>query len=176
MEADSRIPDFERFWPFYVSQHGRPGTRALHFAGLTLALLLIVTSLAAGRPSLLLWALLAGYGFAWVGHFFIEKNRPATFQYPLSLATSRCTDSCGEAGWARKWSGYVRGAKPCHPEDRSEPCHPEQRSCHPEQSQGEPGHRCRNPGWKDLDRPLSPSLLISLLHERVPQSPARSPR
>jgi hypothetical protein len=87
MDADPRIPDFGEFWPFYVSQHRRPGTRALHFAGLTIAFTLIATSAATGRAFLLMWALLAGYGFAWVGHFFIEKNRPATFQYPLwSLA------------------------------------------------------------------------------------------
>lgn len=83
MEASPRIPDFERFWPFYVSQHSRPGTRALHFAGTSLALLLLAAALATRRPYLLVWALVAGYGFAWLGHFLIEKNRPATFQYPL---------------------------------------------------------------------------------------------
>jgi len=87
MERAARIPDFESFWPFYVSQHRRPGTRALHFIGTTLALTLAVTAAAAGRPYLFLWAVFSGYFFAWIGHFFIEKNRPATFQYPLwSLA------------------------------------------------------------------------------------------
>lgn len=79
----ARIADFERFWPFYVSQHSRSGTRALHFAGTTLSLLLLAASLATLRPFLLVWAILAGYSFAWIGHFFVEKNRPATFQYPL---------------------------------------------------------------------------------------------
>ncbi|HYK42177.1 MAG TPA: DUF962 domain-containing protein [Thermoanaerobaculia bacterium] len=87
MERHSRIADFETFWPFYVSQHLRPGTRALHFAGTTLALVLIGTAVATARPVLYGWAMFSGYFFAWIGHFFIEKNRPATFQYPLwSLA------------------------------------------------------------------------------------------
>jgi hypothetical protein len=79
----SKIPDFESFWPFYVAQHSRPGTRALHFAGTTLALLFLAAGAATLRPYLLAWALFSGYAFAWVGHFFVEKNRPATFQYPL---------------------------------------------------------------------------------------------
>lgn len=87
MERAARIPDFESFWPFYVSQHRRRGTRALHFIGTTLALLFAAAAAGTGRPYLLLWALFSGYFFAWIGHFFIEKNRPATFQYPLwSLA------------------------------------------------------------------------------------------
>jgi hypothetical protein len=83
MDGSLRIPDFERFWPFYVSQHRRSGTRALHFVGTTLAIALVATGAATGRSFLYAWALVAGYGFAWIGHFFVEKNRPATFQYPL---------------------------------------------------------------------------------------------
>jgi hypothetical protein len=79
----ARIEDFERFWLFYVSQHACPGTRALHFVGTTLALGLAAAALATLRPYLLLWAVVSGYVFAWMGHFFVEKNRPATFQYPL---------------------------------------------------------------------------------------------
>ena len=77
-----RLTSFERFWPYYVAQHSRTSTRALHFAGTTLVLTTLAASAVAGAPS---WALLApvvGYGPAWVGHFFFEKNRPATFQYP----------------------------------------------------------------------------------------------
>jgi hypothetical protein len=55
----------------------------LHFVGTTLGLLIAGTALITSRPFLVLWALVAAYGFAWIGHFFIEKNRPATFQYPL---------------------------------------------------------------------------------------------
>jgi hypothetical protein len=83
----SRIATFREFWPFYVREHARPLTRRLHFAG-TLGLF-VVTALAllSGR---LLWLTLlpvVGYGFAWTAHFFVERNRPATFTYPLwSLA------------------------------------------------------------------------------------------
>jgi hypothetical protein len=81
--ATERIPTFEVFWPFYVSQHSKAGTRLLHFIGTTLGLLIAASAVVTARPFLILWALVAGYGFAFFGHFFIEKNRPATFQYPL---------------------------------------------------------------------------------------------
>jgi hypothetical protein len=74
---------FEEFWPFYVSQHRRRGTRALHFAGTTLGFLFLAPALVTGRPLFVVWGLICAYGLAWTGHFFIEKNRPATFQYPL---------------------------------------------------------------------------------------------
>ena len=75
--------DFGGFWPFYVSQHRKRGTRVLHFAGTTLGLLFLARAVASGRPVFVLWGLVAAYGLAWIGHFFIEKNRPATFQYPF---------------------------------------------------------------------------------------------
>ncbi|MET0553607.1 MAG: DUF962 domain-containing protein [Vicinamibacteria bacterium] len=77
-----RLASYEEFWPYYVSEHAQPSTRALHFVGTTL----VLAALAAGlvvSPWWLLAAPLAGYGFAWAGHFFCEKNRPATFTYPL---------------------------------------------------------------------------------------------
>jgi len=87
MERVERIADFEAFWPFYLSQHSEPGTRALHFTGTTLSILFLAAATVTGRPWLFLWAVVSGYLFAWIGHFFVEKNRPATFQYPLwSLA------------------------------------------------------------------------------------------
>src|SRR5450755_2160808 len=82
-DSDARFRGFEEFWPFYVGQHSRPGTRALHFVGTSLALALVAAAIATQHAYLYAWALLAGYGFAWIGHFFIEKNRPATFRYPL---------------------------------------------------------------------------------------------
>ena len=67
----------------YLSEHSDRTCRRLHFVGSTLALLLMVYVIASAN----LWALLlvpiVGYGFAWVGHFFFEHNRPATFKYPL---------------------------------------------------------------------------------------------
>jgi len=77
------MSNFDEFWPFYLREHSRPLTRALHFAGTTLSLLIAVSALALQRPAFLLAALVAGYAFAWVGHFFVEHNRPATFKYPL---------------------------------------------------------------------------------------------
>ena len=73
---------FEEFYPFYLGEHANALNRRLHFIGTTLVILLAAASFVAGPK--LLWLLpVAGYGFAWVGHFIIEKNRPATFKHPL---------------------------------------------------------------------------------------------
>jgi hypothetical protein len=77
-----RYRSFQEFWPFYVSQHRNAATRALHFAGTCLVWACLLASLFAS-PVWLALAPVAGYGFAWAGHFFFEKNRPATFTYPL---------------------------------------------------------------------------------------------
>lgn len=77
MAKRPEIQSYEDFWPYYVSEHRDPTCRKLHFIG---------TSLVMGMAlNPLLWPALplAGYGFAWVGHFKFEKNRPATFDYPL---------------------------------------------------------------------------------------------
>lgn len=74
---------FAEFWPHYVSEHSRPGTRLLHLIGTTVAIAVIVYFIAVGRWWLFPLALIPGYGAAWIGHFFVEKNKPATFQHPL---------------------------------------------------------------------------------------------
>ncbi len=74
---------FAEFWPFYLREHSKPATRAMHYAGTTVAFLWIAAAVIHLRPALLLPALFSGYAFAWVSHFFIEKNRPATFKYPF---------------------------------------------------------------------------------------------
>jgi hypothetical protein len=74
---------FEEFWPFYVREHSRPGTRLLHAAGTLGSTAILVGAVATGRWRWMPAALLVGYGAAWVGHFFIEHNRPATFRHPL---------------------------------------------------------------------------------------------
>jgi hypothetical protein len=78
-----RYSSFEAFWPFYLQEHSKPATRWLHFVGTTLALSTVIGAVLGGRPLLALAAPLWGYGFAWVSHFLVEKNRPATFRYPL---------------------------------------------------------------------------------------------
>lgn len=77
---------FARFWPAYLAEHRHRANRALHLAGTAFYLALLAFLLATGRYAWL-WAVpVAAYGFAWTGHFGIEKNRPATFRHPwLSL-------------------------------------------------------------------------------------------
>jgi hypothetical protein len=77
------IQSFEQFWPYYVREHSQPGCRATHFIGSTLVLALVGLVIYSNNYWLLLALPIVGYGFAWFGHFLIEKNRPATFKYPL---------------------------------------------------------------------------------------------
>ena len=79
----ARFVSFREFYPFYLSEHRNPTCRRLHFAGSTLVLALIVAAIATADAWWLAAIPFAGYGFAWVGHFAYEKNRPATFTYPL---------------------------------------------------------------------------------------------
>jgi hypothetical protein len=79
----SRPTTFAEFWPFYLGEHSNRLNRRLHFVGSSLALLWIVGAIGTGHASLALLSALSGYGFAWCGHFFIEKNRPASFKFPL---------------------------------------------------------------------------------------------
>ncbi len=82
-----RYATFAEFWPFYLREHSRAKTRALHYAGTSLVVGLALAALVTGRWLWLLALPVAGYAFAWVAHFVVEKNRPATFTYPLwSLA------------------------------------------------------------------------------------------
>ena len=84
---DKTIASFADFWPYYLREHSRAATRALHYIGTSLVVALAIYAALSGRWLLLLAIPVAGYFFAWVGHFGIEKNRPATFTYPLwSLA------------------------------------------------------------------------------------------
>ena len=74
---------FQDFYPFYLGEHRNQTCRRLHFIGSCLVLLVLLAVLVTGRWSGLWLLPLLGYGFAWVGHFFFEKNRPATFKYPV---------------------------------------------------------------------------------------------
>lgn len=74
---------FEEFYPFYLSQHANRTCRRLHVVGSSIVLGILLFSLITGKLIYLIAMPLAGYGFAWVGHFFFEKNKPATFTHPL---------------------------------------------------------------------------------------------
>jgi hypothetical protein len=74
---------FREFYPFYLSEHANRTSRRLHFIGSLGVLVLLGLAIWSGNGWYLLGALFCGYGFAWVGHFFFEKNRPATFKHPF---------------------------------------------------------------------------------------------
>jgi hypothetical protein len=78
-----QISSLDEFWPFYVSQHLNPVNRRLHAVGTTLGIVLGAGALIFRAPLLLAAALVAAYACAWIGHIFYEKNRPATFVFPL---------------------------------------------------------------------------------------------
>jgi len=80
---DSGFRTFAEFYPFYLGEHRHPVSRALHYIGTWGSVLCLLSLLATGEPWWLLGALFCGYSFAWVGHFFFEHNRPATFRHPL---------------------------------------------------------------------------------------------
>jgi len=73
----------KEFWPFYLSEHKRPLTRALHFVGSSGAIVLFAVELYLQNWYFLIAIPFFGYACSWVGHFFVEKNRPATFKYPV---------------------------------------------------------------------------------------------
>ena len=81
--SSERYKSFSEFWPFYVAEHSRPGTRLLHLLGTTAGVASIIYFIASGRWWLFPLGLVPGYGCAWFAHFLIERNKPATFKYPL---------------------------------------------------------------------------------------------
>jgi hypothetical protein len=82
-ENETRIGSFEEFWPFYVGEHRHPVSRALHYAGTSMAVGTIAAAAITWNPAWLLATPVVGYGPAWIGHFIIEGNKPASFKYPL---------------------------------------------------------------------------------------------
>ncbi len=85
---EKKYKSFEEFYPFYLTEHSNTTSRVLHFIGTGLVFVILMVALFTQRW-MMLWSIpFVGYGFAWVGHFFFEKNKPATFQYPgYSLAS-----------------------------------------------------------------------------------------
>lgn len=83
MREKAAIRTYREFWPYYLNEHKEPETRALHLAGTCVATVLLATGIVTADIWFFLAAVLAGYGPAWFAHFVVEKNRPATFRYPL---------------------------------------------------------------------------------------------
>ncbi len=79
---EERYRSFGDFYPFYLSEHSNKVSRRLHFTGTSIAVALLITAAITQRWWLIAVALVQGYAFAWVGHYFFERNRPATFRYP----------------------------------------------------------------------------------------------
>jgi hypothetical protein len=83
MEEKREFKSFSEFYPFYLSEHNNPVNRRLHFFGCVLVILILLYAIVTKTWLALILLPIVGYGFAWVGHYFVEKNRPATFTYPL---------------------------------------------------------------------------------------------
>jgi len=82
-ESNKLYKSLKEFFPFYLSEHSHPINRALHFVGTSLAIGFMLGFISSGSWISLVAALVSGYFFAWIGHFLIERNRPATFTYPF---------------------------------------------------------------------------------------------
>lgn len=82
MSTEKPFRTFADFYPFYLSEHANRISRRLHFVGTSIAVALLFTALATQLWWLVAVALIQGYALAWVGHFFFEHNKPATFRYP----------------------------------------------------------------------------------------------
>jgi hypothetical protein len=83
MTEEKSFRTFGDFYPFYLGEHANRTSRRLHFTGTSIAVLLLVAAPVTHRWWIVGVALIQGYAFAWVGHFFFEHNKPATFKYPL---------------------------------------------------------------------------------------------
>jgi hypothetical protein len=83
MQTVAEFNSFAQFYPYYLAEHRDSTCRRLHFIGTSLVIALFAYCIGSGNGWLALSIPVAGYGFAWAGHFFFEKNRPATFKHPL---------------------------------------------------------------------------------------------
>ena len=81
--TEKKYKTFWEFYPYYLTEHSLPVNRTLHFIGTGIVIGLLIAGIVTGRGLLFILIPIAGYGFAWVGHFFLERNKPATFTYPL---------------------------------------------------------------------------------------------
>jgi len=102
MDRDTRFRSFEEFYHFYLSEHRHPVSRQLHVTGISVSVCLLFAALVWRSGWLVLFAFVQGYALAWIGHFFFEHNRPATFRHPL----------WSFAGDWRMWWESIRGRLP----------------------------------------------------------------
>jgi len=82
-EDDQKFKSFSEFYPHYLSEHGNPVNRRLHFFGTLLTIIVVLFVIFTQTWIALVLVPVVGYGFAWIGHYFVEKNKPATFTCPL---------------------------------------------------------------------------------------------
>jgi hypothetical protein len=101
------------FWPFYVSEHSKPLTRLLHFVGTTTLFIWLLVAVVRREARWLPLVVISPYAYAWVSHFFVEKNKPATFKYPLKSLISDFKM------YGLMWQGKMEAevAKYCSPEE-----------------------------------------------------------
>ncbi|MDX1635614.1 MAG: DUF962 domain-containing protein [Marinobacter sp.] len=83
MSNDPKFSSFSEFYPYYLEEHSNPVCRRMHYIGSMLVIAVVIYALVTAKFAALLLVPVIGYGFAWLGHFLFEKNRPATFKYPL---------------------------------------------------------------------------------------------
>jgi hypothetical protein len=88
--VDRRTASYSEVWPSDLAEHSRPATRGLHYLGTGLGVVLLAIAAVTWDWRLLIAALFVGYGFAWLGHLLVERNRPATFRHPLWSLISDC--------------------------------------------------------------------------------------
>ena len=82
-EGEKKFKSFSEFYPYYLSEHVNPINRRLHFFGSLLIIIVVLFVIFTQTWIALILVPILGYGFAWIGHYFVEKNKPATFTYPL---------------------------------------------------------------------------------------------
>lgn len=100
-EAITRYRTLEEFWPYYVNEHSEAGTRWLHFVGNSNLFVWLIAALVRLSFRLLVVAVVSSYAIAWVGHFFVERNIPATFRYPIMSAL------CDMRMYYKMWRGEM---------------------------------------------------------------------
>ncbi|MCH7518935.1 MAG: DUF962 domain-containing protein [Candidatus Dadabacteria bacterium] len=82
-EGEKKFKSFSEFYPYYLSEHVNPINRRLHFFGSLLIIIVVLFVIFTQTWIALILVPILGYGFAWIGHYFVEKNKPTTFTYPL---------------------------------------------------------------------------------------------